>query len=32
MKLNKVSLGNLTWIDIVRPTDQEIKYLGEYYN
>ncbi|HEX3032813.1 MAG TPA: magnesium transporter CorA family protein [Bacillota bacterium] len=32
MSLNKVMFGDLTWIDIVGATPDQIKFLGETYN
>ncbi|MHB8983969.1 MAG: magnesium/cobalt transporter CorA [Carboxydocellales bacterium] len=31
MRVNKVVFGELTWIDIISPTHEETKYLGEAY-
>ncbi len=31
MRVNKVTFGDLTWIDIISPTHEETKYLGEVY-
>lgn len=31
MRMNKVAFGNLTWIDIIGPTQEETKHLGEIY-
>ena len=31
MRLNKVTFGDLTWIDIISPTHEDTKYLGDAY-
>lgn len=31
MRMNKVTFGDFTWIDIISPTQEETKHLGEEY-
>lgn len=32
MKVNKVTFGDLTWIDIISPSHEETKFLGESFD
>lgn len=32
MRVNKVTFGDLTWIDIISPTHEETKFLGEAFD
>ena len=32
LNLKTISWGDLTWVDIVQPTEEAKKYLAEHYN
>jgi magnesium transporter len=32
LNLKTITLGDLTWVDIVQPTEEATKYLAEHYN
>ena len=32
LNLRTITRGDLTWVDIVQPTDETAKYLVEHYN
>lgn len=32
LNIKTITFGNLTWIDVIQPTDEAVKYLGAQYN